>query len=107
MKSATELRATMGILIVAAIAAAAAMATPPAQSQPASASQPQKTDWLHKAKWGVMIHAGSTLPPGTWGQAMDGFDAATLARQIHEVGAGVSHDHVDPCRVSHRAQRGL
>ncbi|MCE5279488.1 MAG: alpha-L-fucosidase [Planctomycetaceae bacterium] len=81
-------RTVILMLALAGFALATALAVAQPQTQPATASRPGKTDWMHKAKWGVMIHAGSTLPKGTWAQAMDGFDVAALARQAHEVGAG-------------------
>ena len=51
-------------------------------------SKPHKTDWLHKAKWGVMCHVQGDRAPGKWDKVIDGFDVKGLARQLQEVGAG-------------------
>ena len=59
----------------------------------------QRTEWMHKKKWGVMIHhlegminneahPKSMGKSTTWDEALRDFDHEHFAAQLHEVGAG-------------------
>lgn len=56
------------------------------------AEKAHRTDWLHRAKWGVMFHYCSNwkgLNDGErWNQTIQEFDVAKLASQLHEAKAG-------------------
>jgi len=57
----------------------------------------EKTDWLHEARWGVMLHylgappssaGGEELSAEEWNRRIDGFDAGALAEQLASTGTG-------------------
>ena len=58
----------------------------------ADAAKAHKTDWLYKAKWGVMFHYQPTWQKcktfEEWDKAVTEFDAEGLARQFKAYGAG-------------------
>ncbi len=71
----------------------------------ADGKEPHRTDWLHKAKWGVMFHycsnmmnmmgskdaAGNKInynDGATWNKTIQDFDVPGLAKQLEEIGAG-------------------
>ena len=57
-----------------------------------------RTDWLSKAKWGLLMHFISdvcardsgdpTMSPARWNTIVDGFDVENLTSQLHELEAG-------------------
>jgi hypothetical protein len=73
---------------------------PQAPADDANAGQKaHKTDWLYKAKWGVMYHFAPHMlryadpkadlsKPEQWHKVVAEFDADGLAKQIKEIGAG-------------------
>jgi len=58
----------------------------------ADAAKAHKTDWLYKAKWGVMFHYKASYhkssDPKEWTKTVDEFDVDGLVRQLKEYGAG-------------------
>ncbi|MCE5279566.1 MAG: alpha-L-fucosidase [Planctomycetaceae bacterium] len=89
----TMLLAKRILLAVAMLVAAAALVYPFAPAAKADGeAKAHKTDWLYKAKWGVMFHYTDPWQgAGTieeWNKRLDGFDVDGLAKQLKELGAG-------------------
>ncbi len=80
-----KVAATVLLTVVFSVAVSGDVSAAPAKAH--------KTDWLHKAKWGVMYHYsqanfGKFGSKEKWDKAINNFDVEGLAKQLDEVGAG-------------------